>query len=132
VQPTLRWEHFPRDYDLIGAGGQRHQITDVRYDFRVFEGIAGSYSGPQVYEVRDIPESYHRIQSGLKACSDYYWTVRARFKLDGRIRATEWAGAFAAGGWNENPWNLRRGLYSWGQGPYRADWFYYPFRTPCH
>jgi hypothetical protein len=123
VQPILRWERFPRDYDIPADDGQNHPITDVRYDLRVFEAV-GRIPGQLVYEVRDLPEPYVKIQSGLKACSDYYWTVRARFKLDGRIRATEWAGAFSADGWNEQPWRLRR----FGGRP---QMFYYPFSSPC-
>jgi hypothetical protein len=137
VQPTLRWESFPRGYDLIDANGQPQQISDVRYELRVFN-IAGSYlvviPAQLIYEARDITEPYHKIESGLDTCKGYFWTVRARFKLDGRLRVIEWAGAFNVGGWNEKPWNLRRGLtqYKFSGLPVDGpEWFYFPFRTPC-
>ena len=155
VQPTLRWERFPRDHDLMNDEGQYLNITDVQYDLRVFSTAAPSSSNlnlvpaAEVYEVRGLSEASHKIESGLTACSDFFWTVRARFKLDGRVRVTEWAGAFNVAGWNEAPWNLRRGLLSyqetpkWLEGlavglthmspliPDGPEWFYYPFKTPC-
>jgi hypothetical protein len=134
VQPTLRWESFPRDHDMIEADGQKFQITDVRYDLRVFDKVVMPSSthmvlvpAQQVYGVRDIPESYHRIESGLNTCHEYFWTVRARFNLDGRVRVTEWAGYYR---WPaQHPWNLRHGQHAYRDpGP---EWFYYPFKTPC-
>jgi hypothetical protein len=153
VQPTLQWERFPRDHDRIDADGQYHQISNVRYDLRVFDAAIPSSTNivlvpaRQVYDARDISEPYHKIESGLNACSDYFWTVRARFRLDGQVRVTEWAGAFDVAGWSEKPWNLRRGLLSYKQPPDwlaagltgmrppvpdGPEWFYYPFRTPCN
>jgi hypothetical protein len=142
VQPTLKWEQFPRDHDLTERDGKRHKIAEVSYDVRVFDTAIPSRSGfvlvpaQQIYSARSIPEPHHKIENGLTACSDYFWTVRARFKLDGRVRVTEWAGAFEVAGWNERPWNLRRGVHSYSEWvtAFRADgpeWFYYPFRTPC-
>lgn len=143
VQPTLQWESFPRAHDLTDSGGQEQQITDVRYELRVFNTTtppSGHDSllipAQQVYSARNISDPYHKIENKLDICSDYFWTVRARFKLDGRYRVTEWAGAFNIIGWNEKPWNLRHGLHnykSWAVG-ITADgpeWFYYSFRTPC-
>jgi len=153
VQPTLQWERFPRDHDRVDADGQYHMITDVHYDLRVFDTAIPSSTNimlvpaQQVYNARDISEPYHKIESGLNDCTDYFWTVRARFKLDGQVRVTEWAGAFGVGGWSEKPWNLRRGLHSYKQPPEwlvvgltgirppipdGPEWFYYPFMTPCN
>lgn len=137
VQPVLRWEHFPRQYDLIEADGQQHQITDVRYDLRIFDNsVRGSFLIPaqQVYQARDLAEPSHKIESGLNACNEYFWTVRARFKLDGRVRVTEWAGAYKK--WGYPPWYLRRmqSTYDTWTGrelPDGPEWFYYPFKTPC-
>jgi hypothetical protein len=140
VQPTLRWERFPRDHDLIGNRGQQLEITDVRYDIRVFD-TASAPRGPwlvpaqQVYAARQISEPLHKIEGVLSACSDYFWTVRARFKLDGRVRVTEWAGAFSiAQDVNDTPWDLRRGIRRGNitrNAEAGSEWFYYPFMTPC-
>jgi hypothetical protein len=135
THPTLRWESFPRPWDLVGAGGNPHVITDTSYDVRVFEaGETGQVLVParQVYSVKGLHENYHKIESGLASCKDHFWTMRARFKLDGRTRVTEWSGTF---GNNYKPWNLRRGALAYPEWlTTRIDspeWFYYPFRTPC-
>lgn len=123
LQPTLRWERFPRDHDPIDANGKVHDITDVRYELRVMspQPIA------QILYIRDIHDPYYTIESGLNACSRYLWTVRAAFKLDGHERVTEWAGAYTLHGWYRKPWNMRRGLYD-DNAPER---FYYVIITPC-
>jgi hypothetical protein len=140
VQPTLQWESFPREHDLLDADGRTHKISDVRYELRIFDvGLPAKSSivvipAQLIYEARDIAEPYHKIENVLDACKNYFWTVRARFKLDGRLRVIEWAGAFNVGGWNEKPWNLRRGLTQYKFSGISLDgpeWFYFPFRTPC-
>ncbi len=139
TRPTLRWERFPRVHDINRTDGQHHQISDVSYDLRVFEAGIPAGGPPvlvpaqQIYSVRDLREPYNRIERGLEPCTDYFWTVRARFKLDGRKRVTEWAGAFNVAGWREKPWNLRRGLnaYRFALEVKSPQWFYYPFKTPC-
>jgi len=137
TQPTFRWERFPQT--------SPYHISDVRYDIKVFEAGLPSNTKlvlvptQQVYCERNIPKPYHMIKNKLNPCTDYFWTVRARFKHLGQERVTEWAGAFNVGLWNEKPWNLRRGLNEYKNplpflpviqidGP---EWFYYPFRTPC-
>ncbi|UCE53615.1 MAG: hypothetical protein JSV31_30990 [Desulfobacterales bacterium] len=144
TQPVLRWERFPRAHDLINADGQHHQISNVRYDIKIFEtGLPYKMKlvlvpTQPVYTERNILEPYHMIKETLYPCTDYFWSVRARFKLFGRKRVTEWAGAFNVAGWNEKPWNLRRGLNQYKNLPLLPtvqidgpEWFYYPFRTPC-
>jgi hypothetical protein len=140
VQPILRWERFPRDYDLIDTEGRDHQITDVRYDLRVFDKAEMAKErkflvpAQLVYGVRDITKAYHKIETGLNMCGEYFWTVRARFKLDGRVRVTEWAGDYRRV-W-QHPLHLRHRQqhYWWTPGRpilYSPEWFYYPFKTPC-
>jgi len=124
LHPTLQWESFPRDYDHIGANGKLHDITNVRYELRVMTPRPIQ----QVYNVRDITQPYYKIESGLNSCSKYLWTVRARFKLDGHDRVTEWAGAYTLHGWYRKPWNMRRGLYE-DNSPER---FFYEIITPCN
>ena len=142
IQPTLQWESFPRVYDVINIDGLSQQITDVRYELRIYNAgkpVHSFYGGligvptQLIYDVRDIYSPYHKIGSGLDACKRYFWTVRARFKLDGRSRVTEWAGAFDVADWSSRPWNLRKGIveYKMGMMPDGPEWFYYPFSTPC-
>jgi hypothetical protein len=146
TQPRLRWERFPRAHDHFKADGRHLQISDVRYDIKVFEsGLPYSRKiiplpRQLVYIERNIIEPYHKANEVLSPCADYFWTVRARFKLSGRERVTEWAGAFPA---HAPPWKLRRVpnkdkdplqvLLRWSPqitNP-EPEWFYYPFRTPC-
>jgi hypothetical protein len=142
LSPELRWEPFPREFDLLTPKSQPVHISDVSYDLRVFEAGRAAHvkivlvPAAEIYSKRGILTSRHRIESPLEACTDYFWTVRARFKLDGRRRATEWAGAFELWGGQEKPWNLRRRLFSipdWAPAlrPDGPEWFYFPFRTPC-
>ena len=141
IHPTLRWEAFPREYDLIDADGQRHRITDVHYDLRVFDTDRDSYAlrsntGPRakthlvpgqlVYEARAISEPYHKIANGLNACTEYFWTVRARFRRDEHTRATEWAAQSSGDLWRP-AWELRHNTRT----SVTPGWYYYRFSTPC-
>jgi hypothetical protein len=127
VQPMLRWERFPRAHDLIRSDGQQIRISDVRYEVRVFDAATGHHGtalepARQVYGAREIHETYHQVKSSLNPCTNYFWTVRARFKLGERFRVIEWAGAFT-----------RTGKYH-ARHPWNTDYpqiFYYTFMTPC-
>lgn len=135
VHPTLRWEAFPRDFEVRDAAAAQSQITNVSYDLRIYNAArAGEYltAGQPAYEARNLREPYHTIDNTLSACTNYLWTVRAKFKLDGRVRVTEWAGTYGWGDSSHAPWNLRRIASTKGPGPRPGSGsFYYPFRTPC-
>lgn len=134
-KPTFQWEAFPREFELAAASNEGHQITDVRYELRVFDAVEPFnrdrlfVPGLKVYEARDIREPSHTIEEFLPACSDYYWTVRAKFDLDGQTRATEWAGVYGVGG-QYSPWNLR-GKNADRHEPTSAEQLYYPFKLAC-
>ena len=129
MPPTFRWERFPRPWDSEGPDGTRRAITKVRYELKVFDVLEDESwprPGQEVYRAIDLPQAEHRISVELEPCTRYFWTVRARFELDGLTRVTEWAGAYrAALGPEQKPWNLRRGA----TGP-KPSWFYFPFVTP--
>lgn len=98
LQPSFRWEALPRDFDRT-AGDGPGQVRDVQYDFRLF-GANGF-----VYERFGIAEPVHTLETPLAACAEFRWTVRARFTLDGRRRATEWTGAYdTIGGYVDPMW----------------------------
>jgi len=134
-KPTFRWEAFPRDFELAAASNDGHEITNVRYELRVFDAAEPFnpnrlfVPGLKVYEARDIREPFHTIDRFLPACNDYYWTVRAKFDLDGQTRATEWAGVYGGGG-QYSPWNLR-GKNADRYGGISAEQLYYPFKIKC-
>ena len=90
--PTLRWQGFPREIDIAAAPEDMGRIRDVRYDLVVAreQNLA---VGEIVYRRDGLLETTHTIQEKLKANTRYFWTVRARFDLDGRERVTEWGTA---------------------------------------
>lgn len=98
LQPTLRWESLPRDFDCeLGDGPGKAQ--DLRYDLRVFDARGA------VYERYGLTGTSHTLESALAPCQEYRWTVRARFTLDGTQRATEWTGAYQTiGGYVDPMW----------------------------
>jgi hypothetical protein len=96
-QPTFQWEALPRDFDRpLGDGpGQAH---DVRYDLRIFDSSEPTLAErlSLTYERTGLEQPSHRVAEPLASCGQFRWTVRARFMLDGVMRATEWTGAYAA------------------------------------
>ena len=79
VHPELRWE--PLNAESLGSG---FLIEDVRYDLRVYDGDWNLYS------VEGLTEPRHRVAMELQRGREYGWTVRARFRLNGAPRRTDW------------------------------------------
>lgn len=134
LQPTLRWEPFPWPDDLETNEVQKH-FNDVTYELKVYRAVpAGQFLAPaeQIYLRKGLPAPYHQLEQLLEPCAEYFWTVRARFKLDSRYRVTEWAGTYPP---SLNPWDLRRPERGFvGSGTVypkflESSWSYYPFKT---
>jgi hypothetical protein len=89
--PVLRWARFPHprgeDPAARGAAGDARRVT---YDVRVWRAETG-YPVELVYEREALPETSHRIEQALSPSTDYLWTVRARFEVDGQPRRSDWA-----------------------------------------
>ncbi len=68
------------------------RATDVRYDLRIWNEIDGA-PGEIVYERLDLASPEHRVEWPLAPQSTYYWSVRMRYTVDGRPRATRWSAA---------------------------------------
>ncbi|MEZ5542734.1 MAG: hypothetical protein R3F42_11900 [Pseudomonadota bacterium] len=90
LHPTLRWQSFPRAGDLEQAPDLAGRIRNVRYDL-VIARERNLAPAAIVYWREGLLDAAHTVQDGLQADSRYFWTVRARFDLDGRERVTEWA-----------------------------------------
>ncbi len=43
-----------------------------------------------VYSRAGIPAPSHTLEETVQPSTKYFWTVRARFELDGQPRVTEW------------------------------------------
>jgi hypothetical protein len=66
------------------------RVSNVRYDLIVAkeENMA---PGELVYRKDGLASPNHTIAVALQSGKRYFWTVRARFDLDGRTRVTEWS-----------------------------------------
>lgn len=131
LRPQFAWESFPRALDR--PDDDADSFTDVRYDLRLYRGdpTAGVAIAPGrlVTEVEGITEPFYQLGSDLDACGWYFWTVRARFRLNGMRRATEWGGGYHTAGGSYFPsFSRRHGDTLWV--PWPSDYLYYPFRTP--
>jgi len=90
LQPTLQWQRFPRESDLKASPADMARVKDVTYELIL---AAAEYGVPAtiVYRREGLSESAHQLPTPLAPGTNYIWTVRARFQLDGRQRVTEWA-----------------------------------------
>lgn len=87
LQPTLKWESFPRSRDLAGSMADFYRrIEDVRYELVLAE--AGALD--RVYRRDGLKEASHRVETPLKSRTKYLWTVRACFRIGEEPRCTEW------------------------------------------
>ena len=144
LQPNFRWQAFPRPVDLQGAHRKPNEFSDVTYDIDIFKAVRkydpegqGLFwddytyaAGPRIYARSGLKHPWYRLETPLKPCARYAWTVRAHFLLNGRPRVTEWTGMY----YNGLPWLYRRyaeaSFYS-SIIPIMQPKRYYPlFRTP--
>lgn len=90
LQPTLRWEAFPRPQDReADREGHLSRIRSVTYDLRIWRAT-NAYPAELIYAREGFPEPSHRVEVPLERSTEYFWTVRARFELDGDVRVTGW------------------------------------------
>ncbi len=93
LQPTFRWEAFPREQDLAAdKEGELGRLTSVTYDLQFWRaGYTFQYPAERVYAKQGLAETSHRVEAPLAPGTRYSWTVRARFLVHGETRVTEWA-----------------------------------------
>lgn len=92
LQPVLRWEAFPRSKDHeADKEGIIGQVTEVRYDLKVWE-TPDPFVGElkPIYAQTGLTTPSHQIDVQLKPSTQYMWTIRARFLLNGQLRITDW------------------------------------------
>jgi len=101
LQPTLRWTSFPGEIVRQKLDPTVLQkISDVTYDLRIWDEDVDQNSKRRVwtqrwrnqliYERIDLGAPQHTLELPLVPASRYYWSVRARFVVDGRPMATRW------------------------------------------
>jgi hypothetical protein len=90
LSPLLSWKSFPRTSDVSLVPDEMKRVKNVRYELLV--GTGGNGEMPDVlYHVEELTETTHRVAKRLEPNTRYFWSVRARFDLDGRTRVTDWA-----------------------------------------
>jgi hypothetical protein len=105
LQPTLRWEAFPRPEDLKGEkAALLARVREVTYDLRIWREREGA---PLVYERRGLAAPSHKLETPLAPAATYLWSVRARFTLDGQPQFTGWSYTGADGAYLSQQPNLR-------------------------
>jgi hypothetical protein len=88
LQPTLRWESFPRPQDLK-EDKALSSIKNVTYDLKIWRSDDG-YPAAVMCSKQGLREPHYKLEEPLEPCSKYFWTIRARFEIDGKMRVTEW------------------------------------------
>ncbi|GGB91877.1 hypothetical protein GCM10011352_17420 [Marinobacterium zhoushanense] len=89
LRPTMRWQAFPRDGDKAMAAEEMAAVRNVRYDL-IIARERNLAPGEIVYWREGLPDNHHTMTQSLNADARYFWSIRARFELNGRERVTEW------------------------------------------
>lgn len=134
LQPLLRWEPFPTPEDReLYREGLFESIKDIRYDIKIWLSDNDS-PGLLIYSETGLPEPQFKLQKSLLYCSKYFWSIRARFEVEGKTRVTDWG--VSTGILPE--YLEKRGygrLYHWagfiGRIPFIPNPNLYRFKTPC-
>jgi len=131
LRPEFRWESFPRRAEIDAEGASA--FTDVSYAWRLYRGVLSLAVAPAelLEEVTGLSEPRYTVNAELQPCGWYFWTVRARFRLHGLWRTTEWAGAYNTAGGHYSPSSGRRNYGNTFGFVWPARVLYYPFRTPA-
>lgn len=88
LRPTLRWSAFPRDLDRRQLDPSiLNRIGNVTYELKTWNA-EGRERGRLVYERTGLVTSEHPMEESLAPASLYFWSVLARFAIDGRPMAT--------------------------------------------
>ena len=91
LPPTLKWEPFPRDKDIeTDSKGVLNKIKDITYELKVWRGNDWT-PRELIYHRSGIAVPEHLVDTAMQSGIEYYWAVRAHFKLDGQERLTRWS-----------------------------------------
>ena len=97
LQPTLTWQSVPGEHRVLMRDEPRpfipfdvRDMKDVSYDLRIWHV---QDEGPEkiVYESFGIESTSHKLEVPLEPETRYYWSVRARFEIEGKHRVSEWS-----------------------------------------
>jgi hypothetical protein len=118
VKPTLVWSPFPgKEYPVQFSKpttfiDERIGATNIRYDLIIWKPVnpeyvnygtvVPAYPDPgrawrsvdilsAVYERSELSGTSHSVEVALERGTEYAWSVRARFDVDGQTRVSEWS-----------------------------------------
>lgn len=90
LQPTLRWKALLPNEKDSSSNSIHDGISHVRYELRIWREKHGR-PVELVYERQDLEDNVHKLAHPLLPASNYFWTVRARFDLEGKRRVSPWS-----------------------------------------
>ncbi|CAG9185885.1 hypothetical protein LMG23994_05954 [Cupriavidus pinatubonensis] len=85
LTPRLEWKPPPPP----GQPADWERAQDIRYDLRIWH-VATNSPPELIYERMGLTEPKHQLEQPLAPQTEYFWSVRARFTLDGQARTTRW------------------------------------------
>lgn len=119
LQPELHWKPFSLSESLAEDSGWA-EGQHIRYDMKVWHADTNDLPLELVYARQGLSKPHHHIETPLQAATTYFWTVRARFDLNGQTRVT--------------PWTVTqiRNEYAPSTLDRVTNPFYFKFTTPSH
>jgi hypothetical protein len=86
-QPTLRWQAFLAARE---ASENVPGVSGITYELKIWVADHDA-PGKLVYVREGLSESFHTVQDPLSTDTSYFWSIRARFLLNGVApRVTDW------------------------------------------
>lgn len=85
-QPTLRWQAFVA---ARNATEREPGVSGITYELKIWVA-AHDAPGNLVYAREGLSEPSHTVQEPLSTATTYFWSIRARFLLNGAPRVTDW------------------------------------------
>jgi hypothetical protein len=120
ARPVFEWEALSALHDRDRDNGWIARTKNVTYDLVVYRARRDA-PAEVVCSHTGLPGPSHQMSEPLLARTRYFWTVRARFELDGQVRVTDWSVL--------DPQNV----YPYGpvsRLPLVPNEFYFRFETP--
>lgn len=131
ARPPFRWSAL-EELAERGSPGTAARMSEIRYEFRLHAAAGDKTSafmpGKELLHLSDLAEPVFNLPAALESCQAYFWTVRARFRLDGFPRVTEWTELHNSPTGLIPPWVFRRGESIWSA--WDSALAYPAFRTP--
>jgi hypothetical protein len=89
LTPTLAWSALPLT-PRVADPNPWARAGDLRYDLRIWKAVDDA-PGDIVYERLGLTGTRHQVEVALEPAAAYFWSVRMRGAIDGRLRAVPWS-----------------------------------------